>query len=335
MIPRVAITGIGVANPIGVGFAEFSDAVTQGISGLGPWSALDEARLVGELVDFKTSDYFIAEKSYLDPATELALAAAKLALDHAGLTAMPAARDRSGIVLNTDGCHDTLTTYRARAQKRGVRLATPLMFSESLINVPASVVSIDFHLEGYHATTCGDGADALATAIVGLAAGHVDAVLAGAATALPRGEAAKLAPTLLASDDPDDYDPLAGDAFVPGEGACLLLLETEAAATARGAEVYGWLTLGEPTGSASTFMTPEVDAPADELSSAPCALYGDGPAAQVFDAAAAVACLQAGMQPPLRGGAEGLDDRREPRAWAATEVVLATASGPAVVISGV
>jgi 3-oxoacyl-[acyl-carrier-protein] synthase II len=309
---RAAITGLGLVSPLGVGYEVFAESVVNGVSGLGPWSGSEEPVLVGEVLDFKAADYFVADKTYLDRCSELALAAAKLALDHAGLSAMPAAEERSGVVLGSYGCVDTALRYRERVAARGIRFATPLIFTHALANTPASLISIDFHLKGYHATVCGgdgSGGAALHTALVGLFAGHADALLAGAAASLPP------APSRFwATDDPDAYDPTAVEDFphAAGEGACLFLLETEESARARDAVVHGWLSWDEPPGEVWHVGSGRHGLPAGamETSCVPHALYGDGAARGALDVAAALAGLSAGVMPPVRfAGADG----REPQ----------------------
>ncbi len=312
MLSRVAISGIGVVSSVGVGYEPFAEAVVNGISGLGAWSgAADEPLLAGEVVGFQVRDYLVAEKGYLDRASEFALAATKLCLDQAGLAAVPAEPERRGLVLGTQyGCLGTAANYTQRVRSRGIRFATPLVFSHAFVNTPASLISIDFDLKGYHATmTSGAGAGlvALETALVALGLGHADAVLAGAADALCADIIAGHAGPLLRTDDPDAYDPM-GDAGVAlGEGAALLLLESEANLTARGGTALAWLSLDDDLADW------QVSTDGAATSCAPQALYGDCLGALgALDVAAAVAALQAGVLPALRGGDEPLDDRREP-----------------------
>ncbi|MBI5834548.1 MAG: hypothetical protein HZB16_19795 [Armatimonadetes bacterium] len=314
MAQRVAVTGIGVVSAVGVGYEPFAEAVVQGITGLGPWSGSpDEPLLVGEVVGFQVRDYLVAEKGYLDRASEFALAATKLCLDQAGLSAAPGEAERCGIVLGTQyGCLGTAANYTQRVRSRGVKYATPLVFSHAFVNTPTSLISIDFGLKGYHATITSGAASglvALETALVALAMGHADAVLTGAVDALCPDIVAGHAGPLLRTDDPDAYDPSGDNQVALGEGAAMLLLETEANATARGAEVLAWLSLSD--GEADWYVSTDGAA----TSCAPQALYGDClGAAGALAVAAAIAGLRGGVMPALRGGDEPLDDRREPLA---------------------
>ncbi|MBI2298899.1 MAG: hypothetical protein HYU66_08120 [Armatimonadetes bacterium] len=324
-----ALTGIGVVSPIGIGYDDFADSVAQGVAGLAPCSA-NPSVLAGEVLGFDVNRYLVAEKTYLDRCSEFALAATKLCLDHAGLERPPADEERAGIVLGTMfGCHVTMLAYTDRVRKRGVRFATPLLFSHAFANTPASLVSIDFRLRGYHATvTSGrsSGTLALQTALVALAAGHADCVLAGGVEALSRELVEAYCEELFAGDDPDEYDPFAEHGLVLGEGAAILLLESIEHAQARGAEVLAVLRCGgdEPTDArlVSTELAPHHAA--DEHCAAPSGLYGDSlGAAGALAAAAAVAALRAGVIPPVRGGEGDVYDRREPQGPAPSAVEVA------------
>lgn len=316
----VAITGVGVLSSVGIGYDAFAEAVTLGVVGLEP-ASFDETRLAGEVHDFNVVDYLVAEKTYLDRCSEFALAATKLCLDHAGLTELPYEPERRGLVIGTQyGCLDTMAKYTDRVKKRGTRFATPVMFSHAFVNTPASLVAIDFGLKGYHVplvSGAASGTQALLTAMVGLQCGHAEAVIAGGVEALCPTLFEAVAGRMWAGDDPDEYDPLAGDGRVPGEGAAFLLLEPLAFAVARGATVHGLLSVGD---QAELTVT---TGPSDRAGSCPAGLYGDCfGASGALAAAAAVAGLAHGVIVPVRGGGDALETRREPAASRANAVRL-------------
>ncbi|MCC7494747.1 MAG: hypothetical protein IT204_20490 [Fimbriimonadaceae bacterium] len=314
---QVAITGVGVVSAIGCGFEAFAEAVTQGVSGLGPWSH-EPTLLAAELVGWQVNDYLVAEKTYLDRCSELALAAAKLCLDDAGLDALPCPEERAGVVLGTRyGCGTTAAGYAARVRQRGVKFATPVLFTHAFANTPASLLAIDFHLRGHHATvTAGaaSGSLALHAALVALACGHADALLAGGAEAL--------SPELLAAhraeydptDDPDEHDPFATAGLLLGEGAGLLLLEPLARATARGARIRGLLDLApRPADLILCDANGTAPRPHDALCAAPKGLYGEcWGASGALAAATALAALATRTVPPVRGGEGSRESRGEP-----------------------
>ncbi len=317
-MPRLeaAITGVGVLSSVGLGWSAFSESLRFGVLGLDGWSG-DPQLLVGEITGFTVADYLVAEKTYLDRCTELALAAVKLGWDHAGLAERPVPEDRLGLVIGTMyGCAGTMDAYSARLRQRGPRFATPVLFTHSFVNTPASLAAIDFRIRGHHATITsgsGSGALALVAGLTALAAGHAEAIIAGGVEALcaPLMEAWRARVTAL--DDPDEYDPFTGT--VLGEGAAVLVLETPDSAERRGAEVLGWLGLADSLGQAVALAgTPATVLPDGRPCFAPQGLYGDCLGASgALAVAAALAAIQHGCLPPVLGGEEPLPDRREPR----------------------
>ena len=87
---RVVITGLGVISSIGIGWKEFWDSLQQGKSGITPISSVDTSNhfthLGGEIKNFKPEEFIEKERaSFLSRATQLAFAAAKLAVADAKL----------------------------------------------------------------------------------------------------------------------------------------------------------------------------------------------------------------------------------------------------------
>lgn len=308
---RIAVTGIGVVSSLGLGYEEFAESVGLGVTGLAPWSQ-DETILAGEVAAYELNDHLVAEKTYLDRCSELALIATKLCLDHAGLDRPPAAEERSGLVLGTRfGCHATMAAYSERIRKRGARFATPVLFTHAFLNTPASLLAIDYRLRGYHTTvTSGDssGSLALQTACLALAAEHADAVLAGGVEALSPELMAAYRERLCAHDDPDEYDPFAAEGILLGEGAAMFLLQPWDDAGDPLAELV-WR---EPAGDAA-LRSANGDGRGGGDGAAPKGLWGECfGASGALAAAAAVAALQQSVLPPVIAGDGSLEERREP-----------------------
>ena len=87
---RVVITGLGVISPLGNDINTFWNNIVQGKSGVGPITQFDASefavKIAAEVKDFNPVD-FINKKDArrMDRFVQFAVAAAKMALEHAGL----------------------------------------------------------------------------------------------------------------------------------------------------------------------------------------------------------------------------------------------------------
>jgi 3-oxoacyl-[acyl-carrier-protein] synthase II len=253
---RVAITGLAPISAVGIGRDDFWQGLAEGREGRRPPERLQGVPaalpLLAECLDFVVEDYLESQKTYLDRCSQLVLAACGLAFEDAGLAWRDLDHPRVALSLGTAfGCLDSWTSVTARVQARGVRMASPVVFTHSFINTPASLAAIEYALQGPAATWCaGDlsAAVALQYALDLIRDGRADVALAGGADALSL--------PLLAAQG---AEPL-GDTRVSGEGACLLVLEPLDAATGRGARVLGELAevdLAPPPAAAPPFIAPQ------------------------------------------------------------------------------
>lgn len=169
--------------------------------------------------DFKIEDYALSPKTYLDRCSALALAGAALALRDAGIAWPVENGDEFGLTLGTHlGCLETMHGFWQHTLEKGVRAASPLIFSHSYINSPISICAIEFGLKGYHATFCAgknSGLEVVRAGFDAIRLGHAEAVLCGGVEALT--------PTREACE-PGDL----------GEASVFFVLESAARATARG-----------------------------------------------------------------------------------------------------
>ncbi len=264
----LAITGLGVVSPLGIGRAAFRDALraperVRAFDGAerSALAALASAGAqVSEIPDFDATAY-LGDKGLrsLDRATKMLIVAAKHALEDAGLKREGAfaglAKERIGICAATAyGALDSVTEINRVAELEHPRYLNPSRFPNTVINAAAGYVSIWEELEGPNVTVvdgnCG-GADALLSAETHLRCGRADALLAGGFEVL--NEPLYLACRKLGALQ--EGEPSAPDARAAGlrlgEGAALMVLETRAAAAARGAEV-----LAEVLGFGAAFEPP-------------------------------------------------------------------------------
>lgn len=145
----------------------------------------------------------------------------------------PVVPERIGIALGTAyGCLDSMYANTQRVQTRGARMASPLLFMHSFVNAPASLIAIEWGLQGPGATFTDGGlsaASALYWACDLLRRGEVDMMLVGGVEAL--GDA-------LQRSVVGGRWSVEGRGEVEGwEAAAMFLLERAEVAEARGARV--------------------------------------------------------------------------------------------------
>src|SRR3989338_6297654 len=101
---RVVITGIGVIASNGIGKTAFWEAIKNGKSGISPISTFDASefttRFAGEVKDFYPEQY-VDRKGLkrMDRPSQFAVAAAKMAVEDAGLDLRTNGRDRTGVII--------------------------------------------------------------------------------------------------------------------------------------------------------------------------------------------------------------------------------------------
>lgn len=249
---RVAVTGIGVVSPLGIGREEMWRSVSEGRSGAGLITRFDASdwpvRVACEAHGFDPSDFMDRRASRrMDRNAQLAVASARLALADSGL---PLDRDGEGIgaIIGNGGSGATAREEQHRIMlERGADRVSPFAIPLSVANMGAGQVSMELGLHGpvtAVCTACAAGSDAIGTAVDVLRRGDARAMLAGGADALvtPYFVAGFDAMRVLShrNDDPAgaarpfDRD---RDGFLVGEAGAVLVLEPLDDARARGAEV--------------------------------------------------------------------------------------------------
>lgn len=252
---EVAVTGIGMVTPAGLGREATWDGLCAGVS-----VAARDAALAGLPVDFSCAvpgfdgDALLGRKITWrnDRFIQLALVAAREAVADAGLD--PTAWDgpRIAVVLGSasNGGDRWPQEYRNLAEGR-VTAISPTALLRSLPNMVAGEISADLQALGPCLTTssaCASGATAIGTARDLIRAGACDIALAGGTDCarVPMGSAAfhRMQALSTRRDDPAgasrpfDAD---RDGFVLSEGSAVLVLERPELARARRARVRGWL----------------------------------------------------------------------------------------------
>lgn len=262
---RIVVTGIGVVSALGAGREAFWRSLAAGACGLHPVSRFepqaDACRLAGEIAEFSPAP-FLGTKGirHFDRTTLLLACAAVLALDDAGIAraaGAPTPDDQLGIAVgSTYGSIGSIAAFDTEALREGPSYVNPMEFPNTVLNAPASRISILLGATGPNATiSTGEtsGIDALGYASDFLRLGRASVMLAGGVFGLGEDVYRAFARTGVLSGGRSGAEALCApfdrrrNGVVLGEGSCLIALEPLARARARGARIYGEVT-GYATG---------------------------------------------------------------------------------------
>ena len=255
---RVVITGMGAMTPLGESIDEYWDNLVNGRSGIGPMTLCDPStfpsRISGEVTGFDPGDYIDRrEHRRMARFSQMAVAAAGVAIEDAGLNLSKQDTDRIGVVMgNGNGGFPTTEDNARILVRRGGMRMSPFFIPMILPNMAAANVSRIYGLKGYTSTVitaCAAGTQAIGEAAVALQRGVADVILGGGCEAgisqLGLGGFNVIKALSRQNEEPEKasrpFD-AKRDGFVPSEGAAVLVMETLEHAESRGAEILAEVT---------------------------------------------------------------------------------------------
>ncbi len=244
-------------NPLGLTVEESWRNAINGVSGAGPITLFDPSKLnvhfAAEVKGFEPEKYMDAKEARRrDRFEQLGVAAAKNALAQSGLEITEANAGRIGVLVSSAvGGIQSLQNAVITNYVEGPRRVSPFLIPMLMANGAAGMIAIDNQIKGpcfSVASACASGSDGIGSAFLMLKAGMIDAALAGASemTICETGVAAfdRVGAMSRRNDDysmaPQPFD-RNRDGLVMGEGAAVLVLETESHAKARGANILAEL----------------------------------------------------------------------------------------------
>jgi len=252
MVRRVVITGAGVISSLGDSPENLHSALCEGRTGLRPIKLFSTeglgCHLGGEVASFSAKTY-LGEKNFrpLDRTSQLVAATAEMALDRSGWSVEMRGQHEVGLALGTMFCSvHTISQFDQRALVAGPAYASPMDFSNTVLNAAAGQTAIWHNLRGVNSTIAAGSASGLQAIIYAtelIRSGRSQAILAGGADELcfESFYGFNRAELLCGSNhSPGDF-PIPFDkrrnGFALGEGAALLVLEDAELAAERGASV--------------------------------------------------------------------------------------------------
>ena len=253
---RVVVTGLGTTSPVGGDAPTTWDALLAGRSGVRPlkqeWAAQLGTQIAAEVAVDPTDVLERVKARRLDRSGQLALVAALEAWADAGFAGedgSPVELERLGVAMASGigGVQTLLTNYDALKEK-GPRRVSPLAIPMLMPNSPAANIGLAIGARaGVHTpvSACASGNEAIALGIDMIRLGRADVDVVGgteaAVHALPMAAFGQMMALSKRNDEPErasrPWDK-GRDGFVLGEGAAVLVLESEEHAKARGAKIY-------------------------------------------------------------------------------------------------
>jgi 3-oxoacyl-[acyl-carrier-protein] synthase II len=260
---RVMVTGMGIISPLGLDVESTWDGIVNGRSGVDLITAFDtegfDTHFAAEVKGFDPENYLERKEARrMDRFAQFAAVAAQQACAQAGLERGTVDPYRVGVIIGSGiGGISTLSQQHEILIERGPKRVSPFLIPMMLGDMASAQVSMVTGSMGANyclVSSCSSGADALGQAWAMIRRGQEDIVLAG-------GSEAPLVPVAVAgfnalralsrfnenpagASRPFDVN---RDGFVMGEGAAVLVLESEESAKKRGATI-----LGEIKGYAAT-----------------------------------------------------------------------------------
>jgi len=252
---RVVITGLGVITPVGNDLDTFWHSLKNGVSGIELVQAFDttgyDCRIGGEVRNFDPKDYFKNPKDArrTDRFSQLAMAAAKMAMADCGVDMEKVDRTRFGAIVSSGiGGLKTLEDQHTILLTKGPSRVSPFTIPMLISNMGGGLISMEFGLKGPNlciVTACATSNNAIGESWRIIKFGDADMFLAGGSEAsiVQVGMASFSSMKALSTrnDDPHgasrpwDRD---RDGFVMGEGAGVVVVEELEHARARGAKIY-------------------------------------------------------------------------------------------------
>ena len=269
---KVVITGLGVLAPNGNNIHEFWESLCQGKSGINAITYFDtegfSVKIAGELNGFKVEEHLeTSQIRKLDPFSIFALVAAQEAIENAKINWNNINMHQVGVILGTGvGGIYTMEEQHSVLMNRGSRRISPFFVPKMIANIAAGHVAIKWGLKGPNhtvTTACASATDAIGIATRLIQIGDADMIIAG-------GTEASITPLTISgfanmkalSRNPDHQTASRPfdknrNGFVMGEGAGIMVIESEEHAKNRHAEILGEIAGYGSTNDASHITQPQ------------------------------------------------------------------------------
>lgn len=270
---RVAVTGMGVITPIGIGLNQYWEGLVNGKNGAGLITKFDaskfETQFAFEVKDFNPEDYFDKKSiKRMDTFTLYSLATADMAIKDSKLNLDDVDKDKFGVIYGSGiGGMETLQQQHwIYFESKDPRKISPFFVTMMISDIAAGHISIKYGLKGpNYATTsaCATSSHAIADAFILIQRGSADLMLCGGSEAAitemsiagfnAMRAISRWNDRYMEASRPFDKD---RNGFVMGEGAAAIVLEEYEHALQRGAHIYAEISGVGLTGDAHHITAP-------------------------------------------------------------------------------
>jgi nodulation protein E len=269
---RVVVTGVGLVSALGRDRHEFWQALSRGRSAIGPIEGVDcsglHFRNGAQVRGFDASTHFPDKGAeWLDRFAQLAVVAAREAMQAARVPAEQASRDPTAVVTGSGmGGQAAIEQGYVDLYRSGRPRVHPLSVPRIMANAGASYISMEFGIRGpvfTLSTACSSASHAIGHAYWMVRHGLVDRAITGGSEA-PFGFGNLKAWDAMRIVAPDTCRPFALDrrGLVLGEGGAMLVLESLEAARRREAPILAEIVGFGMSSDAFHITQPSIEGPA-------------------------------------------------------------------------
>lgn len=272
---RVAVTGLGIISPVGIGLRDNWDNILAGKSGISRITQFDAtgypSTIAGEVKGFDPANFMDKKEARkMDRFIQLGVSAGIEAMKDSGLEVTEDNAERMGVYIGAGiGGLASIESTTLTVNEKGPRRVSPFYIPMSIINMISGDLSVMYGLKGPNlaiVTACSSATHSIGDAARLIEYGDADVMITG-------GAEAAVTPTSMAgfgnaralsnrNDDPEaasrPWDK-GRDGFVLGEGAGVMVLEELEHARARGAHIYCELASMGLSGDAHHMTSPPED----------------------------------------------------------------------------
>lgn len=252
---RVLVTGIGLISPVGITTEDYWQSLINGKSGVNYIKNFDttnfETKFAAEVKNLNVNDYLDRKEARrMDTFTQYAVIASQFAINDSELKLDQEDMERFGTIIGSGiGGMDTFEREYRNYFDKGPKKISPFFIPMMIPDIAPGYISIRFGFKGPNYSTisaCASSSHAIGNSFRTIQFGEADVMITGGseATVTPMGVGGFNAMRALSTrnDEPQKasrpFD-AQRDGFVIGEGAGILVLESEEHAIKRDAKIYG------------------------------------------------------------------------------------------------